>query len=121
MVSRFDFENWRTHRPVTLWQRLTECFWCSSEPRPVVCIPPGALLRLKNLPQNLRSQFGLSACEDAVFTQLSAEGNQHRDALQFENGTTMSLQLLPEGQTAIVLRLSSTEAISFDPELVQTA
>jgi len=122
MVSRLDFNDWRTRRSGSFWQRLSDCFSSSSppEPAPVVCIPPGALLRLKDIPWNLRDRFSLDSREDAAFAQISAEENRNRDALLFANGNMVTLQLLPEGQAATVLRLSAAEAISLDPELAQT-
>ena len=120
MISRLDFSDWRARRSVSFWRRLRDCFSSHPEPAPVVCIPPGARLRLKRLPRYLCDQFQLESCEDATFTQISPEENRHRDALLFANGTTIMLQLLPEGQVATVLRLSAAEDTSLDPELVRT-
>jgi hypothetical protein len=81
-----------------------------------VCIPPGARLRLENVPACLRKQFGLNESEEPTFTQLSAEVNRHRDGLRFSNGATLLLQLLPEGQVVTVLRCSSAEDFEPRPE-----
>ena len=53
LVSYRDFENWMAARPVRLWQKLKDCFSCEKEPGPLVCIPPGARLRLEDIPANL--------------------------------------------------------------------
>jgi hypothetical protein len=82
-----------------------------------VCIPPGARLRLENVPGSLRDRFGLDVSEEATFTQLSADENRHRDGLRFSNGATMLLQLLTEGQIVTVLRCSSAEDFEPSPEL----
>lgn len=119
LVSLPDFTSWHTTRPVRLWQRFTDCFSSRNEPAPVVCVPPGARLRLQEIPQTLRDRFRLDSCEDATFTQVSAEACQHRDALRFPNGSTVLLQLLAEGQMVSVLRVSPAETIDPDPaELV---
>ena len=54
MLSKFDFNEWRTRQSGSWWQRLKDYFSSPTEPAPVVCIPPGAVLRLKDLPWNLR-------------------------------------------------------------------
>jgi len=107
LVSQRDFTKWKAARPVRLWQRLKDCFRVEPEPGPVVCIPPGAMLRLEDITPPLRERFRLKSHETVLFTQVSAEACQHRDALLFGNGRTVLLQLLGEGQVAIVLALSS--------------
>jgi hypothetical protein len=107
LVSCADFNRWQAARPTRWWDRLKNCFSSQSESGPVVCIPPGALLRAEGIPPALCRQFGLAACENAIFTQLSAEVNHHRDALLFCNAAPLLLQLLPEGQSLRVVRLTS--------------
>jgi hypothetical protein len=116
LVAELDFRAWRAGRPTRLWEKIKDCFCADAGPEPVVCIPPGALLRLEQVPRCLRDRFGLEACEEATFTQLSAEVNRHRDGLRFSNGTTMLLQGLPEGQLVTVLRCSSIEDFEPVPE-----
>ena len=113
LVSLSDFTKWRIRRPEGLWQRLKDCFLSQTELAPVVCVPPGARLRL----------HGFGACEKATFTQISPESSQYRDALQLDNGDTLLVQLLPEGQRVTVIRLSTAEGVEPDlvqPELVRT-
>src|SRR5712691_10210136 len=50
------------------------CSSLSSKETPAVCIPPGARLRLRDIPQAL--QLGLNATEEVTFVQLSAEAYQ---------------------------------------------
>ncbi|MGA8593460.1 MAG: hypothetical protein WB676_01840 [Bryobacteraceae bacterium] len=109
LVSCFDYDSWSRQRSKSIWQRFKA--WCSSdsEPTPVVCIPPGARLRLDGLPEIFKDQFDLSSSEEATFTELSAEANRHRDALCFNNSAILLLELLAEGQRVKVLRLSSLE------------
>jgi hypothetical protein len=111
MVSCFDFDRWATRRPKSFWQRLKEGFSPDREPTPVVCIPPGARLRLNEIQESLKARFPLGSCEDAVFTQISAEASQYRDAVCFANGATILVQWLPEGQRVRILRLCSQEDV----------
>src|SRR6266571_868147 len=50
------------------------CSSLLSKETPAVCIPPGARLRLRDIPQAL--QLGLNATEEVTFVQLSAEAYQ---------------------------------------------
>jgi len=119
LVAEEEFRTWRAGRPMRLWEKIKDCFCADTEPAPVVCVPPGALLHVERFPLSLREQFGLTACEEATFTQLSAEANRHRDGLRFSNGATILLQLLPEGQILTVLSCSSTEESQPAPEGVE--
>ena len=75
----------------------------------VVCIPPGARLLLREIPEHFRCQFGVGPIEEVTFVQLSANAYEYRDAIRFENGREVLLQKLPEGQQVDVLCLSSRE------------
>ena len=109
-VSCSDFEIWRAERrSKSLWRRLTACFSSAGDPTPVVCIPPGARLRVEAPPESLSGRLHFGASQLATFTQLSAEANQHRDALCFDDGAIVRLAMLAEGQRVKVLRLSSFE------------
>jgi hypothetical protein len=113
LVSLLDFTNWQIRRPRRIWQRLRECFSSQTEPGPVVCIPPGARLRL----------HGGELCEKATFTQISPESSRYRDALLFDTGDILILQSLREGQRMTVLRLFSAESVEPDiaqPEFVRS-
>jgi hypothetical protein len=107
LVSLLDFTTWQSRRPEGLWQRLKYCLFSQTEPAPVVCVPPGARLRLHD--------FG--SCEKATFTQISPDSSRYRDAVLLDSGKTLLLQLLPEGQRVTVLRLSTPESV--EPDLAQ--
>lgn len=74
-----------------------------------VCVPPGARLLLRDIPQGLQRQFGLGAIEEVTFVQLSTTAYQYRDAVRFRNGREALLQKLPCGQQVDVLCLSSDD------------
>lgn len=118
-VSSSDFSIWKVERcSKSVWQRLTACFAATAEPTPVVCIPPGARLRVEAAPESLSGRSHSGSSELATFTQLSAEANQHRDTLCFDDGAIVRLALLAEGQRVKVLRLSSIEEPEATPETV---
>ena len=72
-----------------------------------MCIPPGARLLLRDIPEHLQRQLGVEAVENGVFLQSSAVIGRHRDGLRFTNGQVILLQRLAEGQRVDVLALSS--------------
>ena len=85
------------------------CSSLLSKGTPAVCIPPGARLRLRDMPQDLQLRFGLNATEEVTFVQLSAEAYQYRDAVRFQNGREILLQRLGCGQQVEVLSLASDD------------
>jgi hypothetical protein len=82
---------------------------------PAVCIPPGARLLLRDMPEHLQIQVGVRRVEEVTFTQLSSNALSYRDAVRFRNGCEILLQQLREGQRVRVLNLSSSETAN--PEL----
>lgn len=114
LVSRTDYECWAGLK--TIWEKIKAWLSADCEPGPVVCIPPGARLRLSCLPETLRDQFGLASTQDATFFERSFETTGTRDALRFDNGAIVPLELLPERQQVKVLRLASTEEDESDAE-----
>jgi hypothetical protein len=74
-----------------------------------VCIPPGATLLLRDIPQPLRQEFGLREEEEVTFTQITAAANSYRDAVRFSNGAELLLQRLQEGQRVAVICLEARE------------
>jgi hypothetical protein len=74
---------------------------------PAVCIPPGARLRLRDIPEALQRGLGLNATDEVTFVQLSADAYQYRDAVRFQNGREILLQRLGCGQQVEVLSLAS--------------
>jgi hypothetical protein len=120
IVSCDDFNSWAARPRKSRWQWLRDVFPTQSEPQPVVCIPPGARLRLIGMPAKL-TQIPTNLYQEVVFTQVSAEASQYRDALFFSNGVTILLQQLPEGQKMKILRLSSSEVVTPDRDLPELA
>lgn len=98
-------------------------FWCAvknffnppkTEPVPAVCIPPGARLRLQDIPARLQHDVGAGPVEDVTFTQITAAVNSYRDAVRFPNGREVRLQELREGQRVTVLDLSAAEELDLE-------
>jgi len=110
LVARPDLDKWRQSQPRGIWRRL-ECLFASpAEPSPVVCIPPGAALRLYEIPASLRQRYFIGEQETVRFRQISPDAaGSYRDAITFANGRTILLQRLPEGQRIRVLWLESQE------------
>ena len=95
--------------PAAFWSKVQELLDAVPKPVPAVCIPPGASLRLMDIPERLRREFGIGPTEDVMFTQLTAAVNTYRDAVRFCNGSTVGLQQLSEGQRIRVLALASED------------
>ena len=83
-----------------------------------VCIPPGARLRMMDIPVNLQQELGVGPEEAVIFTQTTAMPNTYHDAVQFENGRQVLLQVLKEGQRVRVLSLGSEDSVDFPTERV---
>ncbi|MFN7994635.1 MAG: hypothetical protein U0Q18_13595 [Bryobacteraceae bacterium] len=83
------------------------------QPVPAVCIPPGARLQVRDIPDRLQRELQIGPVEEVTFTQISAAVNSYRDAVRFSNGRQVRLQELREGQHVRVLDLSLAEA--FEP------
>ena len=103
--------------PVTrsFWRAIQD-FLNPSKTKPVcaVCIPPGAKLRLQDIPTRLQHEFGIGSVEDVTFTQISATAHSYRDAVRFTNGREIRLQELREGQRVRVLDLSCAEDLDLE-------
>jgi len=109
LVARPDLDRWRQSQPRGVWPRLRCLFASPAEPSPVVCIPPGAALRLHDIPASLRQRYFIGEQETVRFRQISPDAGSYRDAITFTNGRTILLQRLPEGQRIRVLWLQSQE------------
>jgi hypothetical protein len=102
-----------------LWARI--CDWLSPDfnsHAPAVCVPPGARLLLRDIPERLQRRFGVGAEEEVAFLQLKVEAYQYRDAIRFANGKEILLQKLEEGQLADVLCLSSAEERALNAQVL---
>jgi hypothetical protein len=99
----------------SFWSAVKEFF---NPPRaeqvPAVCIPPGARLRLCDIPARLQHELNVGPVEDVTFTQISAAVNSYRDAVRFGNGREVRLQELREGQRVTVLDLSLAEDLDLE-------
>jgi hypothetical protein len=76
---------------------------------PAVCVPPGARLRLYDIPQDLQWRLGVGAVEEVTFIERSLEAFTYRDGVRFGNGSEILLQRLRCGQRAEVLSLGGRE------------
>ncbi len=85
-----------------------------AEPVPAVCIPPGARLKLQDIPVRIQNEYGVGPEEDVTFTQLTAAANSYRDAVRFANGRELRLQELREGQRVRVVDLSVAEELDLE-------
>jgi len=107
LVSAADLECWRGSRPEGAWACFKSLFRTCVDPAPVVCIAPGARLRVHDIPKWIRDSYSVDQNETVTFTQISAEANRYRDAIMFENRRTMLVQHLHEAQRLDVLCLPS--------------
>jgi hypothetical protein len=99
----------------TFWMKLKEFFQPPEEiPVAAVCIPPGARLRLDDIPTRLQNDIGVGPVEEVVFTQITAAPHSYRDAVRFLNGREVRLQELREGQRVRVLDLSIAEELDLE-------
>ena len=100
---------WRTHR-LRKFQSVV-----------AVCIPPGASLRVRDIPAELQREIDVRRTEDATFTQMTASPFRYRDAIRFRNGRQILLQRLEEGQRVRVLSLSLADFADSAMELDNTS
>jgi hypothetical protein len=99
----------------SLWRVVKDFFNPpKTETVPAVCIPPGARLRLQDIPVRLQSELGVGPVAEVTFTQISAAVNSYRDAVRFANGREVRLQELREGQRVRVLDLSMAEDLDLE-------
>lgn len=73
---------------------------------PLVCIPPGAKLKLSGIPPQIQRLAGIKKDDSlVVFDQLPPTPNTFLDGVIFPNGKRFCLQHLGEGVGATVLSL----------------
>ena len=100
-------------RPRRVWTTVINFFNPPVRQRvPAVCIPPGARLRLGDIPERLQRELQVGPEEEVTFTQITAAVNTYRDAVRFSNGRQIRLQELREGQRVKVLDLSLAETFA---------
>lgn len=96
----------------TFWQSLKTFWGTSFEEPPAVCVPPGALLILRDIPREMQMEFGVEEREIVEFTQTSMQANRHRDAIRFSRGDAVLLQRLKPGLHVTVLSLDIPSPMS---------
>ncbi|MGH9632250.1 MAG: hypothetical protein ACRD7E_28435 [Bryobacteraceae bacterium] len=108
-----------TSRTWWSWSAIKDwfCAGLGSTTVKAVCIPPGAKLVLRDIPNDLRQELSVGPEEEVTFVQLSASVNTYRDGVRFSNGRQVLLQRLREGQRADVLALSSEDTPA--PEVLE--
>lgn len=113
---------WHAAAPQSWWETLKS--WLNPPPLrteevPAVCIPPGARLRMLDIPQHLQRELGVGPIEEVTFVELSASTYRYRDGVRFNNDREILLQYLDEGLPVDVLWLASSEsgAESVDEEV----
>ena len=121
LASRMDLQGDRNSMTARLRTAWSDLWGIPSPPRPrcivAVCIPPGALLRVYDIPEHLQRESDVRRTEEVAFTQLSASPFQYRDAIRFRNGRQILLQRLDEGQRVLVLSLSIADFADLPTEL----
>ncbi len=98
--------------PRSLWQWLKSVVEGRSRVSNVtaVCVPPGARLLLKQIPEGFQRRWHTSNEEHVSFVQICADDNTYRDAIQFLQGRrVVLLQDLPEGLLVQMLSLGDEE------------
>ena len=76
---------------------------------PAVCVPPGASLLLRDIPEYMQQRLGVTEVEEVTFVEQSLEEFRFRDAVRFSNGKEVLLQRLQAGQRVDVLSLRGSE------------
>jgi hypothetical protein len=120
LAAPCDLQKRQEYRKVPshgFWPKLKEFFDPQMPPAiPAVCIPPGARLLIRDIPEKLQQECGFRKdLEEAVFTQITAAVNTYRDALRFQNGSEVLLQRFAVGQRVRVLNLSAAEEQATEP------
>ena len=83
------------------------------------CVPPGARLKLQDIPNYVQAGCRVGPVEEVTFTQLTATPYEYRDAVRFDNGQEVLLQDLEIGLRVRVLQLSLAEEAGPDVEAIE--
>lgn len=92
-----------------------------TEKIPAVCIPPGAHLRMRDIPRDLQQELGVGPVEEVTFVELSASAYRYRDGVKFKNGREILLQYLDESLALDVLSLGAAEPAAEQIEVEEEA
>jgi hypothetical protein len=122
LISRDDLRQVPVPAAGTFWATVKDLLAAlKAKPVCAVCIPPGAQLVFREIPESLQRELNINSEELATFTQVSAQTYSHRDAVMFPNGRTLLLQRLDVGLCLQVLSLSSRDVMpvreSFEEEV----
>jgi hypothetical protein len=99
----------------TFWSAVKQFFEPAIAAQvPAICIPPGARLVLRDIPDQMQRQLRVGPAEGVTFTQLTAASHSYRDAVRFPNGREVLLQCLGEGQRVKVLALGPEEGAGYN-------
>jgi hypothetical protein len=103
--------------PAGIWARAR--YWIESLGKPssqdlmkllpAVCVPPGARLYVEGIPKDLQETYGLAEAEEAIFTQISLDPFEYRDAFRFKDGPELLIQRFDEQTRVEVLCLRLVE------------
>jgi hypothetical protein len=121
LASPADLQPDRTPLTVRL-KNVWSDLWGIPSPRRshcvvAVCIPPGAYLRVWDIPDYLQREIDIRRTEEVTFTQITASPFRYRDAIRFRNGHEILLQRLEEGQRVRILSLSVADFADLRMEL----
>lgn len=116
-LEKADCQN--AAKGISWWSALKS--WLNPPPRridqiPAVCIPPGARLRMNDIPRELQQELGVGRTEEVTFVELSASAYRYRDGVRFQRGAEILLQYLDEGLHVDVLSLGGGEQSEVVPE-----
>lgn len=75
-----------------------------------VCVLPGTTMVLRDLPQGLREQAGVTTEEaEVTFDHINIPNSLYHDGIRFENGYEMLLQRLPDGLAVDIIATPKSE------------
>jgi hypothetical protein len=104
------------HRNQSLWGRIKHFFAVPDQPNvQAICVPPGACLIVKNIPDKLQRKWNVGQEEFVSFLQTGMEAHTYRDAIMFTNGCQVLLQELSEGIPVRVVSLSGDSKLEPEP------
>jgi len=116
-VSQPELSEFAT-RHSNFWSRF--CAWFRSETPCAVCLPAGAKLVLRDVPNAVTIDRGGDGDQLVEFTQSGSQ-YEYRDSVRFRNGVTVLLQQLPPGLTADVLSVKTPASPAIKPDAVRQA
>ena len=123
-VSASDLVNWECARKSDsgFWSTMREWLLPRQTRRlPAVCIPPGTLLQLSEVPVDTQAFLSIGSSEIVTFDEISSRSYSYRDALCLSDGTRVLLQDLPAGIHALVLPASPEPVYEPVPARVRAA